>query len=244
MGDIIHQNGVVAHGTSPASLLGHPGEAAAAMDLEHKECCAEREALGAKTDFRFAEYYRHQEQFLFEVIRLGQLPMRNLIELGPGAGRITRYLTELYPSVRISTVDPNVEPNQSAQGCVEASRFEPDILNSNAQAPSRKFDVALAVEVFQGQTRTRVRSLVDILAAVSRHIISIDWSEPWPWKIPDGLWCHEYQSLYAEAGLNCATFLLPEKTGGLQQKLFVASRRMTPEMVRLMDKAEEDFGGY
>ena len=198
------------------------------------------------TDCRFAEYYRHQEQFLFDVILLGQLPMRNLLELGPGAGRITRYLTERYPAARISTVDPNVEPKQSAQGSVEASRFglEPDILKPDAQARSRKFDVAIAVEVFQGQTRTRVRSLVEILAAVSRHIISIDWSEPWPWKTPDGLWCHEYQSLYAEAGLNCATFLLPEKTGGLQQKLFVASRRMTPEMVRLMDKAEEDFGGY
>jgi hypothetical protein len=246
MGDIIHQNGLVAHGTSPASLLPRQGEAAAAIDLEHKECCVERRTAGATTDCRFAGYYRHQEQFLFDVINIGQLPMRNLIQLGPCAGRITCYLTELYPSARVSTLDPNSEPNQSVQRFVEASRsgFEPDILKSNALAGSRSFDVAIAVEVFQGQTRTRVRSLVENLAAVSRYIVNIDWSEPWPWKAPDGLWCHEYQSLYSEAGLNCASFLLPEKTGGLQQKLFVASRKMTPEMVRLMDKAEEDLGGY
>jgi len=50
---------------------------------------------------------------------------------------------------------------------------------------------------------------------------------------------HDYHAIYSEAGLYCATFLLPEKIDGMQQKLFIASKKMTPEMIHLMEMAEE-----
>jgi len=45
--------------------------------------------------------------------------------------------------------------------------------------------------------------------------------------------------VYAEAGLHCATFVLPQKIDGMQQKLFVASPRTTAAMVRLLEMAEQ-----
>ena len=47
-----------------------------------------------------------------------------------------------------------------------------------------------------------------------------------------------------EAGLNCATFLLLETTNRLQHNLFVASKQMTPEMIRLTNEAEENYRGF
>jgi len=167
------------------------------------------------------------------------LPMRNVLVLGPETGRISRWLAEFYPSARVATVDPATEQIDSTP-----HRRAEEILRSAAQRPAQSYDVAIAVEVFQTHSRARVRALVESLSAASRYVVNIDWSEPWPWKTPDGLWCHEYQALYAEAGLNCAPFLLPETTNGLQQKLIVASKRMTPEMIRLMNRAEEDTDGF
>ena len=198
----------------------------------------DRGTLCASAESLYAGQIRHQERFLFEVLRQGQLPMRSVLELGPETGRLSRWLAKIYPSARVATVDPALEQIESA-----LHRRPDEMLGSGAQRPAPDYDVAIAVEVFQAHSRARVRTMVERLSAVARYLVNIDWSEPWPWKTPDGLWCHEYQALYAEAGLNCAAFVLPETTNGLQQKLFVASRRMTPEMIRLMNRAEEDTDG-
>src|SRR5262249_38445511 len=47
------------------------------------------------------------------------------------------------------------------------------------------------------------------------------------------VWVHDYRSLYRGAGLQCATFVLPEKVGGLQQKLFIAAERLSPVILAL-----------
>jgi hypothetical protein len=221
------------------NMLPPIGELAPGFDQVH--CCLDGEADRAETDNRLATYHHQQERFLFEVLRLGRLPLRNIIEPGRGAGRITRCLAKNYPSARIVQLDLDVEQIESARNRDVDIRTESSFLEST---PRPAFDVAIAVEVFQTHPRTRVRAVVDTLSSISRYLVNIDWSEPWPWKTPCGVWCHEYQALYAEAGLNCATFLLPEKTNGMQQRLFIASKKMTPEMVRLMDKAEEDSCGF
>jgi hypothetical protein len=45
-----------------------------------------------------------------------------------------------------------------------------------------------------------------------------------------------------KAGVGCAAFLLSGQNNRKQQKPFVDSKRMTPDMIRLMNKAEEDCG--
>jgi len=47
---------------------------------------------GSAEEPRYAEYHRLQEQFLLQILRQGPLPMRTIIELGCGSGRITRLL--------------------------------------------------------------------------------------------------------------------------------------------------------
>ena len=84
-----------------------------------------------------------------------------------------------------------------------------------------------------------VRALIEKLSAISLYIVNIDWSEAWPWKTPEHAWVHDYRAVYAEAGLRSAAFALPQKVEGMQQKLFIASRRMTHEMVHLLDMAEQ-----
>src|SRR5205823_5776761 len=55
---------------------------------------------------------------------------------------------------------------------------------------------------------------------------------------PEHVWVHDYAKLYAEAGLVCATFPLPEKVDGKQQKLFIAGRELSPTVLAL----EQEFG--
>src|SRR6266496_2695653 len=100
------RNNLCALGTAAASLLPRTGGPAASIDPEAAKSCLEAGSPSVGTECRFAEYHRQQEHFLFEVIRLGELPMRNIIKLVQGAGRITRCLAENYPSARVATLDP------------------------------------------------------------------------------------------------------------------------------------------
>src|SRR2546426_2229304 len=65
---------------------------------------------------RYAEYHRLQEYFLFEKLRQGQVAMRNILELGCGAGRVTRLLAENYPGARITALDLSSEMLAMATG--------------------------------------------------------------------------------------------------------------------------------
>ena len=87
---------------------------------------------------RYAEYHRLQEYFLFEKLRQGQVPMRNIIELGCGAGRVTRLLAENYPGVRITALDLSPDMIALAKSrCADypGVRFEQYDFYSNAPLP-------------------------------------------------------------------------------------------------------------
>ncbi len=191
---------------------------------------------------RYAEYHRLQEHFLFEIFRKGQVPLQNVLELGCGSGRITRLLAKNYPAASITALDLSPDRIERARrhcAGVGDIRFGQYDFYSGAPLPGSGYDAALAIEVFLHHPRTLVRSVVQALSDISRHVMNIDWSEAWPWKLPEHVWIHDYQAVYAEAGLYCATFVLPQKIDGMQQKLFIASKKMTHEMVRLLEMAEE-----
>jgi SAM-dependent methyltransferase len=191
---------------------------------------------------RYAEYHRLQEQFLFETLRKGGLPMHHVIELGCGSGRITRLLAENYPNATVSALDLSPERLElAARHCAGVGNvsFAQYDFYSDAPLPGSGYDAAVAIETFLHHPRTLVRSLVEKLSNISRCIVTIDWSEAWPWRPPEHVWIHDYQAVYAEAGLHCATFILPQKIDGMQQKLFIASKKMTHEMVRFLEMAEK-----
>src|SRR5262245_25651361 len=56
------------------------------------------------------EYHRAQERFLLDVLRRGQVPMKSILELGCGFGRITKLLAENFPAAQITALD--LSPDQ------------------------------------------------------------------------------------------------------------------------------------
>ena len=190
----------------------------------------------------YAEYHRVQERFLFETLRAGRLPMQNILELGCGFGRITKLLAEHYPGAEILALELSADQLANARRHCAGNnqiRFEQYDFYSGAPVPGTNYDAAIAIEVFLHHPRALVRTTIEKLSLMARYLVNIDWSEAWPWKPPEHVCIHDYHAIYSEAGLYCATFLLPEKIDGMQQKLFIASKKMTPEMIHLMEMAEE-----
>jgi len=77
------------------------------------------------------------------------------------------------------------------------------------------------------------------LAAAAKAIVNIDWSEPWDLATPEHVWVHDYVRLYGEGGLKCATFVLPTKVDGKQQRLFIAAAHL-PASVLSLEQALRD----
>ena len=211
-------------------------------DFNVNEYWLKRGREGAIEEPRYAEYHRLQEHFLFDILRKGQISLRNIIELGCGSGRLTKPLAEHYPIARILALDLSPDQLEKARCYCAGSGnilFERYDFYSGAPLPGSGYDAAVAVEVFLHHPRTLVRSLIEKVSAISLYLVNIDWSETWPWKTPDHVWVHDYQAVYAEAGLRSAAFVLPQKIEGMQQKLFIASKKMTHEMVHLLELAEQ-----
>jgi len=181
------------------------------------------------------EFHRLQERFLLDVLQRSGLPMRRVLEIGCGFGRITRLLADTWPEADITALD--LSPDQLAnarQYCGERQiRFEPYDFYSGQALPGGGYDTILAIEVFLHHPPAVVTSLFKRLADAGRHIVNIDWSEDWPWPAPEHVWVHDFAKLYAEAGLKCAAFALPEKIDGKQQKLFIAARALPTAVTRL-----------
>jgi SAM-dependent methyltransferase len=183
-----------------------------------------------------AEYHRLQERFLLDVLRRGRIPMQRVLELGCGFGRITRLLATEWPEAAITALD--LSPEQLAQARHYCSahpsvQFEQYDFYSGAPLPGSDYDVVLAIEVFLHHPPEVVGDWLRKLSTIGRHVVNIDWSEPWRWPTPAHVWVHDYAKLYGEAGLQCAVFPLPMKVDGKQQKLFVAAKRLSPEFISL-----------
>ncbi len=188
------------------------------------------------------DYHRVQERFLFDVLRAGQLPMSRMVEVGCGFGRVTKLLSENFPGAQITGLD--LSPDQLANAkryCAgrENIQFASYDFYSGQPVPGGGYDCAFAIEVFLHHPEPVIRALIGKLLAASQFVVSIDWSEAWPWKTPEHVWIHDYPKLYADAGLQCASFALPEKVEGKQQRLFVAGRALPAELIELERKLSE-----
>src|ERR1044071_9412671 len=60
-------------------------------------------------------YHRLQERFLFDVLGEARLPMRTILELGCGFGRITRLLAHHFPDTKITALDLSPEQLEYAR---------------------------------------------------------------------------------------------------------------------------------
>ncbi len=185
------------------------------------------------------EFHQLQEQFLLDVLRASRIPLTRILELGCGFGRITRRLAETFPNATITALDLSpVQLENARRRCAAHSNvcFAPYDFYSGAPFLGSNYDAVIAIEVFLHHPRAVVRGLFERLAAVGRYLVNIDWSEAWPWPTPEHVWVHDYVALHAQAGLQCAAFVLPQKVDGLQQKLFIASPQLSLALVELERK--------
>jgi len=179
------------------------------------------------------EFHRLQERFLLEVLKGTRVPMRRVLELGCGFGRITRLLAETWPHADITALDLSPEQLANARSyCVDCPNvfFSPYDFYSGQRLPGSDYDAVVAIEVFLHHPPEFVVQLFRRLADVGRHIVNIDWSEDWSAPLPEHVWVHDYAKLFTDAGLKCATFPLPEKIDGKQQRLFIAARELSSEL--------------
>jgi SAM-dependent methyltransferase len=179
------------------------------------------------------EFHRLQERFLLDVLRRSGVPMRRVLELGCGFGRITRLLAETWPKADITALDLSPEQLTNARRyCRDCPTvfFRQYDFYSGQPLPGGDYDAVVAIEVFLHHPPEVVVQLFKRLAGAARHIMNIDWSEDWPGPLPEHVWVHDYAKLFAEVGLKCAAFALPEKVDGKQQKLFIAARELSKEL--------------
>jgi len=193
------------------------------------------------------EFHRLQETFLIDVLRSSGIPLASILEVGCGFGRITRLLASSFQDTKITALDLSPEQLENAKRyCGQQSNisFQQYDLYSGKPFPGAGYDIMVAIEVFLHHPRPVVLGLFRRLAAVTGHLINIDWSEDWPWKTAEHVWVHDYSALYLEAGLQCATFVLPEKVDGKQQKLFIAAKHLSPGIRKLEQETAESLAQY
>ena len=206
--------------------------------LERGRTYVQEERLGL-------EYHRIQERFLIDVLRQAQLPTGRILELGCGFGRITKLLAESFPVAQITALD--LSPDQLANARSNCARcpnvhFGQYDFYSGQPLPGEGYDLAIAIEVFLHHPRPVIRSLVERLAGVAMHVVNLDWSEEWAWKLPEHVWIHDYEKVHADAGLKCAVLPLPEKVDGKQQCLFVAGRELPAALLSVEQLVREAAG--
>jgi SAM-dependent methyltransferase len=185
------------------------------------------------------EYHRLQERVLLDVLKAGGVPMGRVLEIGCGFGRITKLMAETWPDANITALD--LSPDQLANArryCGERSnvRFLQYDFYSGQPFPGASYDTVVAIEVFLHHPPEVIAALLKKLAAISKYIVNLDWSENWPWPTPEHVWIHDCVKVYADADFQAVRFLMPEKIDGKQQVLFIAARELNGRLRQLADE--------
>jgi SAM-dependent methyltransferase len=182
------------------------------------------------------DYHKLQESFLIDVLKLARVPMQRVLEVGCGFGRITKVLAEAFPGSAIMAVDLSDAQIEKAKtfcaGCA-AVQFQQYDFYSGSSLPGGSYDTVVAAEVFLHHPREAVKQIAQRLASAASQIVNIDWCEDWRTPVSEHVWIHNYRALYKELGLACAGFALPQRVDGKQQRLFVATKSLWPELRHL-----------
>ena len=177
----------------------------------------------------FTEPYQLQEQFIVGTLASQNMPMRSILEVGCGYGRITKRLAETFSEARITALDLSPEQLKNAQiYCAEyldRIDFHEYDIYSGKPLPGSRFDTAVAIEVFLHHPRHAVIQLLQRLSDIADNLVNYDWSEDYTGPLAPHVWVHDYAEIYRNLGLRCEMFVEPRKFNGQQQKLFIAAKR-------------------
>jgi FkbM family methyltransferase len=173
--------------------------------------------------------YAQQELFIIDALRSHEVPMRTVLEIGCGYGRITRRLAEAFPEAQITAVD--ISPDQLRNARAHCADFLDRIsfheydIQSQEPLPGDSFDTAIAVVTLQHHPPDYVHSVVERLLHVADNVVNYDWSEPYTGPVAAHVWNHDYAEIYRTLGYSCQVLADPIRFHGQQHKLFIVSKR-------------------
>src|SRR5688572_17092255 len=61
------------------------------------------------------DFHQLQERFLVDILRASRIPMKRILEVGCGFGRITKVLADAFPKASILAVDLSQEQLENAR---------------------------------------------------------------------------------------------------------------------------------
>src|SRR5439155_13512302 len=120
------------------------------------------------------DYHRLQERFLFDILEASRIPLRKILEIGCGFGRITKLLAHKFPNSQITALDLSPDQLRNARKyCSRAANvtFQQYDFYSGLPFPGADYDAAIAIEVFLHHPRHVVLGLIQKLASLSQFII-------------------------------------------------------------------------
>lgn len=163
-----------------------------------------------RSDFHSSPAYAAQESALLEILT-SLSPPKSVLEVGPGLGRVTKILTQLWPSkvndhptkFYLSDLsEPAIE--QASAACSEVDfTYHIGRLQDARPFPKQTFDLVLAIEVLMHISPSEVgRAISNLLSAVVQPngiLVTCDWTQVLPSTVPIRTqnFCHDYSALFS-----------------------------------------------
>lgn len=139
----------------------------------------------------------------------------SVLEVGCGFGRITKLITEEFPTVeRISAID--ISPAQIENAKKYVNNDKVNFLCGKIQdlnIHSENYDLVLASEVLMHINFTDINPVIEQLVRISKkHIINLDWYRQTSGVESAGYcFAHDYESLYKKYGCKVDAVDIPRQ---------------------------------
>lgn len=173
-------------------------------------------------DHKNADHVRQEKHLIKYLDSLNpSICKGSILEVGAGFGRLSRLVLEHYHTriekyvlldlsveqLRNARIYLNDELGKSILRTVKLEFIHDDIIKYNSL---EKYDLVLAFETLLHVKPENIQTVVNKLVSLSKNdVISIDWYEDEPAKIPRPLapwnFAHDYPDLYLKAGLDYVT---------------------------------------
>ena len=167
-----------------------------------------------KHNFFLKRYFKLQEDILIDLLKK-EIDFNSVLEVGCGFGRITKLVTENFPTVeRISVIDISPAQIENVKRYVNSGKVKflcGKIQDLNIH--SENYDLVLASEVLMHINFTEIDTVIKQLVRISKkHIINLDWYRQTS-GVESGGYCfvHDYEGIYKKYGCKVEVVDIPRQ---------------------------------